>query len=237
MKDIERQARAESSALSHRIPWAEVALERGLPSGALVFVDQQWLEPSRLRSPYPVNPGWHTFLVESNGTVLGARRVFFEEGQSRVVPLGILESEDAGGALAGGDGDGAMRNESATGSAPGEVAPAPAERRRALTWHAESPAFDSQRPGNLRTASYVSFGVGLFGTALGTGLSTAYSNSNDRTQQGASMVSFVVGFGAFVTGGVLWLLYRDAEKASVNIANIQLEPRLSPSGAAIRGTF
>jgi hypothetical protein len=54
---------------------------------ALAAPRAQWLDPTRLRLPYPVNPGWHTFLVESNGEVLAARRVYFEEGQNRVVPL------------------------------------------------------------------------------------------------------------------------------------------------------
>jgi hypothetical protein len=236
MKDVERQARAESSVLSYRIPWAEVAFEQGLPTGALVFVDQQWLEPSRLRSPYPVNPGWHTFLVESNGTVLGARRVFFEEGQSRVVPLSVLESADTGGALA--PGGGALSAPSVNGSAPGEVAPAArSERRRALTWHAESPGLDGERPEHLLHASYVSLGVGLSATAIGTGLALAYSNTGDRVKLGGATASYAVGFGALVTGGIFWLLYRDAEKTSVNMANIQVEPRLYPSGAAVRGRF
>jgi hypothetical protein len=234
MRDVERQARAESSVLSHRIPWAEVVLERSLPKGALVFVDQQWLEPARLRSPYPVNPGWHTFLVESNGTVLGARRVFFEEGQSRVVPLNVPESSDTGGALAAG-GD-AISTHSAGGPNAAELAPTPStERRRALTWHSESPELDGERPKYLLRASYVTLGIGVLGTAVGTGLS--YSNNHDSGQAGASMLSFTVGAGALITSGVLWLLYRDAERNSVNIANVQVEPRLYPSGAAVRGTF
>jgi len=92
MRDVERQAKGESKALAGRIPWAEVTLGQALPLGSLVFVDQQWLEPTRLRSPYPVNPGWHTFLVESNGEVLAARRAFFEEGQTRLVPLLMLDA-------------------------------------------------------------------------------------------------------------------------------------------------
>jgi hypothetical protein len=233
MKDVERQARAESSALSHRIPWAEVALEQGLPTGALVFVDQQWLEPSRLRSPYPVNPGWHTFLVESNGSVLGARRVFFEEGQNRVVPLNVLENADSGGALPAG----AMSDNPARSAPDGVVPSARVERRRALAWHAESPALDGDRPGSLRQASYVSLGVGLCATGIGTGLALAYSNTGDPIKLVGATASYAIGFGGLVTGGIFWLLYRDAEKTSVNVGSVQIEPRLYPSGAAIRGTF
>lgn len=87
MKEVKQQAQAESAALALRIPWAQVTLSSDVPLGGLVYVDHQWLEPERLRLPYPVNPGWHTFLVESNGQVLAARRVHFEEAQSRLVPL------------------------------------------------------------------------------------------------------------------------------------------------------
>lgn len=228
MKDVERQARAESSELSHRIPWAEVTLDRALPAGSIVFVDQQWLEPSRLRSPYPVNPGWHTFLVESNGTVLGARRVFFEEGQSRAVPLNVLENTSLEN----------TSDDASSGPAPGDLtlAARPA-RGRALAWHAESPPLGGERPENLLRASYISLGVGLSATAIGTGLAIAYSNTGDATRLGGATASYAVGFGALVTGGVLWLLYRDAERTPVNIAKLQVEPRLYPSGATVRGAF
>jgi hypothetical protein len=91
MKDAKQQAQAESAAVALRIPWAQVTLASNVPLGGLVYVDQQWLQPERLRVPYPVNPGWHTFLVESNGVVLAARRVHFEEGQDRLVPLASFE--------------------------------------------------------------------------------------------------------------------------------------------------
>jgi hypothetical protein len=99
MKDVKKQAKAESAGLTGRIPWAQVSLDGSVPLGGLVYVDQQWLEPERLRIPYPVNPGWHTFLVESNGQVLAARRVHFEEGQSRVVPLSLLETTRSSSSL------------------------------------------------------------------------------------------------------------------------------------------
>jgi hypothetical protein len=99
---VKKQAQAESAALTGRIPWAQVALASNVPLGGLVYVDQQWLQPERLRLPYPVNPGWHTFLVESNGQVLAARRVHFEEGQSRRVPLSLSDVSAGPSAGAGG---------------------------------------------------------------------------------------------------------------------------------------
>ncbi|HTV24798.1 MAG TPA: hypothetical protein VMG12_39165, partial [Polyangiaceae bacterium] len=179
LRDVERQAKAESGALAARIPWAEVSLARALPIGALVFIDQQWLEPARLRSPYPVNPGWHTFLVESNGEVLAARRAFFEEGQTRLVPLTALHvSEgDANASLVAANVS-SVERASASGrpSVSRSVAPsrtlAPSPT---LSWRSD----DRQRPeadrgashdaAGLLRASYVTLGVGALGTLVGTG--------------------------------------------------------------------
>jgi hypothetical protein len=219
MKDVERQAKMESGALSRRIPWAEVSIGEDLPAGALVFVDQQWLEPARLRSPYPVNPGWHTFLVESNGEVLAARRTFFEEGQSRVIPLSSFsEQASPQAAGAGPKGDGTRH-------------------RHQLTWHGGGDPIDTDRQDQLRTASYVSLGVGVLGTVLGTGFAVDASGDSDRSGAGEAVASYAVGFGALVTGGVLWSLYRRAPKSSAGLAHVMLEPSVYPGGAAVRGTF
>jgi hypothetical protein len=56
-----------------------------------------------VRSPYPVNPGWHTVLVERYGEAHGARLVYVEEGDRRRVdlraatPNAVLLSSTAGG--------------------------------------------------------------------------------------------------------------------------------------------
>jgi hypothetical protein len=143
-----------------------------LPVGALVFVDQQWLEPSRLRSPYPVNPGWHTFLLESNGEVLAARRAFFEEGQTRLVPLTSHDAAPLRDAAA-------PLHEASVSAAPGEAAAAAGNTRatpgRALTWHpggVRRPDADRdahEESAGLLRASYVTLGVGALGTLVGTG--------------------------------------------------------------------
>lgn len=179
LRDVERQAKSESSALASRIPWAEVSLARALPIGALVFVDQQWLEPARLRSPYPVNPGWHTFLVESNGEVLAARRAFFEEGQTRLVPLTALhitEGDDDASVLAA---NGASALERPSGSSRAESRSLSPSRSltasQALSWHPDDrPRPDADRgvthdAAGLLRASYVTLGVGALGTLVGTG--------------------------------------------------------------------
>jgi hypothetical protein len=271
MREVERQAKLESSALAHRIPWAEVSFAASpgavLPVGALVFVDQQWLEPSRLRSPYPVNPGWHTFLLESNGEVLAARRAFFEEGQTRLVPL---TSHDAGAPL----------HEASVSAAPGEAAAAASNTRatpgRALTWHpggVRRPDADRdahEESAGLLRASYVTLGVGALGTLVGTGFLISALNMRTgldeydvncfdarcealaavdadraqrrwRAQTSAATASYAIGLAGLVAGGVLWLLHRDssARATTVNIADLSLElaPRFSPHGAMLRGTF
>lgn len=81
------QAEAEREALVSRIAWAQIDLGVEAASGDYVFVDQEWLEPARAQSPYALNPGWHTFLLESQGVVVAAHRVYFEQGQRRPVLL------------------------------------------------------------------------------------------------------------------------------------------------------
>lgn len=262
MREVERQAKLESSELASRIPWAEFSIVQALPVGALVFVDQQWLEPSRLRSPYPVDPGWHTFLVESNGEVLAARRAFFEEGQTRLVPLTFLDSEAS------------MPMASVT-AAP-VTDDARAERPRALTWRPDAVrrleadrGAEHDSAGLLR-ASYVTLGVGALGTLVGTGFLVSVLNMRTgigdygadcfdsrceaeaaveadrakrrwRAQAAAASASYAIGLAGLVTGGVLWLLHRDSSSraATVNIADLSLElaPHFSPHGAMLRGTF
>jgi hypothetical protein len=230
VKDVERQSRAESSQLAQRIPWAEVALGEGLPAGALVFVDQQWLEPARLRSPYPVNPGWHTFLVESNGQVLAARRTFFEEGQSRVVPLSSFSEAGAHAVPAGG----AVAMDGRMGAERAAAAPA---RQRSLTWRTEGPSVDTDRQSQLRTASYLSLGVGGIAAGVGTALALDAGGTGDYSGFAPAVASYALSFGALITGGVLWVLHRDASRASPSVGQVRLEPRIHPSGAAVRATF
>jgi hypothetical protein len=231
MKDIERQAKVESSALEKRIPWAEVALGDGLPAGALVFVDQQWLEPARLRSPYPVNPGWHTFLVESNGEVLAARRTFFEEGQSRLVPLSSFSERTASPIASSGG----------AGRYPADEHPSAyaAPRRRALTWRSESQPIDADRQDQLLEATYVSLGIGVLGASTGTGFALAARNGGEDTgaRASAATASFAIGFGALISGGVFWALHQREAARAPSVARIELEPSIYPSGAALRGTF
>jgi hypothetical protein len=233
MKEVVRRAKSESAALAHRIPWAEVALGQELAAGTFVWVDQQWLEPARLRSPYPVNPGWHTFLVELDGEVLAARRVFFEEGQSRLVPLTPFGERKARGA------------DAMDAAAPGDerTTEVASTRRRSLRWHAENPTVDTGRQDQLLRASYLSLGVGALGAAAGTGLALAAAQDNDAAgKSSAAVASYAVGFGALITGGVFWFLHRDAVRSAgvqspSNAARIALEPRVYPSGAVVRGTF
>ena len=262
MKDVERLARAEGAALSNRIPWANVALE-AVPVGALVYVDQQWLAPARLRLPYPVNPGWHTFLVESNGEVLAARRVYFEEGQSRVVPLSGWQAPSATTAPVAITPERPNGNSRARGAAaPASDAPPNAPER---TWHPAAAPVDVPSGNELLTTAYVGLGVGALGAVIGTGFALAAMDTRERvdnaapecgsnyacvidqrndaahrwqTQTRAATISYAVGIVGLLTGGTAWVLHRQAARpATLEVANVELEPSLAPAGAAVSGRF
>jgi len=263
MKDIAQKASLESAAIAERIPWAEVAIALPLPSGALVFVDQQWLEPTRMRSPYPVNPGWHTFLVESNGSILAARRVHFEEGQNRLVPLTPVS---AGSAPPPAEAAATLTRPRAPGAADASPVKA-AARSHELTWRTadsrldQAPSHQNQYAG-LRTAAYVSLGIGGISTLIGTGLAISALQARDRSdpapvpcfsggcsatsadegwqsQASAAALSYTVGLIGLVTGGVLWLAHREYTTAqpTLKIAQVELEPRVKANGAVLHGRF
>lgn len=52
-RDLRHKLEEESAAVARRIPWAEIEVGADIPRGAYVFVDDDWLPPARLRSPYP----------------------------------------------------------------------------------------------------------------------------------------------------------------------------------------
>jgi hypothetical protein len=279
MKDARLQAKAEAASLGSRIPWAEVRLASNAPLGALVFIDQQWLEPARLRSPYPVNPGWHTFMLESNGEVLAARRAYFEEGQSRLVPLtgfdaGALPAVASatppyttsrrGSAVASTSTSASASGTGAHGTVTGEVArAADVAEPRSLVWHAsDSRPLDAKPTDSLLTSAYVTLGVGGLATLIGTGYAIAAlrerssvdesypcfpgscsssSAAEESWRQKATIAgaSYGIGIIGLATGGILLLVHHEysAPKASIKVANIELEPKLEANGAALSGTF
>jgi hypothetical protein len=245
-----------------RIPWAQIELGGEAPPEAFVFVDQQWLPPARVQSPYPVNPGWHTFLLESRGEVYGARRVHFEEGQNRRVvlhgmPLHGAASHDAGLYDAG----------RAAPVSAGQAAATPLT----LSWApaADRPAIEDTRRSNLRTASYVSLGVGALGATVGTAYSiVAVQRRNELSDLGdnctgntcfapnsesaranylvdevrrttsVATLGFIVGGVGLVTGGVLFLLQREGEsKPDTNSAGLEIEPLIGVGSAGVAGRF
>lgn len=171
--EVRRQADAEAEALAKRIPWAQIDLGGDVPPGAYLFVDQQWLTPDRVQSPYPVNPGWHTFLLESDGEVHAARRVHFEEGQNRQVflrtplhPRWGASTEVAARA---------SMDQGASASAGARSQPSPsASSALEVSWsRGQSQAVEDRRVASLRLASYISLGVGVLGLGVGTGFTVA----------------------------------------------------------------
>ena len=260
MKDIAERASEEAAVIAARIPWADVVLGTPLPAGALVFVDQQWLEPARMRSPYPVNPGWHTFLIESNGSVLAARRVHFEEGQDRHVTL----APAANGAAASPVAARAPRGPEPQ-SPPRAVPPSASAEPTAptLTWHAPEDRVNRDQRSGLKTAAFVSLGIGGLGTLIGTGLAISALQGRERSdpppvpcfsgsscngtsategwqsQASGAALSYTVGLIGLVTGGILWLAHREytSSQPTLKIAQIEIEPRVKANGAVLHGRF
>jgi hypothetical protein len=257
--EVRREAEAEAEALAQRIPWAQIDLGGEVPPGAYLFVDQQWLTPARVQSPYPVNPGWHTFLLESDGEVHAARRIHFEEGQNRQVilrrPLGgaasVSPHHDASGAGV------------TTGAEPSARA---SSSELKLAWSKDEPRLlEDTRRANLRLASYISLGVGVVGLGVGTGFTIAAIDKrnelielNDtcqnRTCDGSGRaqalnaeighssaianLSFLVGGFALVTGGVLFLLqHGQSAKPATDVAGVELEPLVGLGAAGVSGRF
>lgn len=252
--EVRRQADAEAEALAQRIPWAQIDLGGEVPPGAYLFVDQQWLTPERVHSPYPVNPGWHTFLLESDGEVHAARRVHFEEGQNRQVilrqPLRHAPESSLGGDTAA---SGARASSS----------------ELKLSWSKEEPRLlEDTRRANLRLASYISLGVGVVGVAVGTGFTLAavdkrnelsgladqcsggtcvsFNSEPRRAQELAAesrhasaiaTLGFLVGTVGLVTGGVLYWLQREQGKLAADVAGVELEPLVGLGAAGVSGRF
>jgi hypothetical protein len=215
-------SQVEAAAVKERIPWAHVHLSADVPEEAAVFVDQDAVSQGRLRAPYPLNPGWHTFLVEYQGEVWAARRVYFQEGQQLPVLLlrapenPLIKSAAASRAV---DSSGL----------PGRVhGPGSGEQRGAAA--------------KLKTASYISFGVGALATGVGIGFAiravnrqshladaasdcvesvcsassvTVQRNARLREQYdaaaGVATGGFIAGAVGLATGGILLLLGHRAE--------------------------
>ena len=243
------QAEAETEALLSRIPWAQIDLGAQASHGDYVFVDQQWLVPGRVQSPYPVNPGWHTFLLESEGVVVAAQRVHFEEGQRRPVMLHRLQAINVA----------AVQPEGASTSSR-QVSWSPAARGRVVE--------DAGRD-NLRTATYLSLGVGALGIVVGTGFAivaldkhnqlvelgtdcrgaTCFASSSEferaqRLHEGLTLAndvataSFVVGGLGLAAGGVLYLLQlEDDPTPAVRGFGVEVEPLIGVGAAGVAGRF
>jgi hypothetical protein len=240
-RELLRKLDEGAAAAARRIPWAEIEVSADIPRGAYVFVDDDWLPPSRLRSPYPVNPGWHTFLLEVDGEVLAARRVYFEESQQRLVSL-VLEAEPKALALG------------REPWSPGSDQPAMRPRARSGVRYTEQ-----QR--DLRAASYFAFGAGALGMLMGTGFAIrsaglrsdlsqietpcsfggcGYADGADLRQQirasnQIANASFVLGGLSAVTGGVFFYLSTKDEPERTERASLQ--PMLGLGSAGVAGRF
>jgi hypothetical protein len=252
-QELRHLASREAALISRRIPWAQIVLAGDVPDGAFVFVDEHWLEPGRARSPYPVNPGWHTFLLEVRGQVLAAERLHFEEGQQRPVVLRFDQLRRLAS--------------SAAAPAPAIASMGPPSRRARPNWITPDQSEDDSRS-RLRVASYVSLGVG----AVGLGVATAFLVYADDKRREADQVgqrcgdarcvdgadgiharqlvndwrrgteiasmTAIVGAVGLVGGGILYLLGRDPEPRVVaQVAGVEVEPMLGLGSAGLAGRF
>lgn len=217
LRELQRQARVEANGIENRIPWAHVELTGAAPPGTFVYVDQTWLEPARLRSPYPVNPGWHTFLLESEGRVLAARRVHFSEGQTQHITLrGLAPSR--------------------TSSASGELESEPS---RSLAWsgaQGQAPVLEEE-PSPYRTATSASLVAGAAGLALGAtfGVAAAYDGDSEVAVKLAN-ASVALGGVGLLTAGVLHLIGRH-EAPAAQLGRVRVEARLGLGSAGVAGRF
>jgi hypothetical protein len=203
-----------------------------------VLVDDDWLPPARLRSPYPVNPGWHTFLLEVDGDVVAARRVYFEESQQRPVLL-------------------SLRTELSSSTASLDLWPSAAVETPTLV--SSPPGGLSERQRDMRVASYFAFGAGGLGLLMGAGFAIHGANlRNDLDQCGSracadefaeqdlghqihtstriANASLVLGGISAVTGGVLFLMStKDEPKGTERGGSV--EPLIGLGSAGVAGRF
>ena len=253
--EVRHLANVEGALVSRRIPWAQIVLAGDVPEGAFVFVDELWLEPGRARSPYPVNPGWHTFLIEVQGQVLAAERLHFEEGQQRPVVLRLDQ----------------LRRHAASPDTPAPalepVASSPPAAR--VGWSPPDRVASDDYRRRLRVASYVSLGVGAVGLGFTTGyLIYAQGKRNELNQVGQPCgdarclsdnadqnqarqliaeshrateiagVSALVGAAGLVGGGILFWLSGELErKPAAKVAGVELDPMLGLGSTGLAGRF
>lgn len=231
-------AEAEGADLGRNLPWAQLDFAIEPPRGSSVFIDGHWISPGRFEEAYPVNPGWHTFLLEVDGQVKAARRMYFEKGQKRTVHL-------ASGGLA----------EPAKGSlsTPANLLP------ESLPVSAPRPLdADSSGATPLRKTAYVSMAVSAVGAVAWTALAAytlrtksqldASCDDDNICTDGKAYDKFhralrhtntagTVTAVAAATAGALWFLSSHQENSDSNGQQASLTPYVGLGSAGVIGQF
>lgn len=252
-------AEAEGAALGRRLPWAKLDFGTSAPAGSSVFVDGHWVSPGRFEAPYPVNPGWHTFLLEVDGQVQAAQRMYFEEQQHRVVRLTHPSPKQSDGP--------ASAIFSSNSAAPSQLSGMGALGSQMLGNENNSVTQDGAGQSSWRTVSYLGLGVGAAAIAAGVGFAIDASLAHDRLlkkcvnvqndagcllraedsrlrsrfQRSAevSSAAFTAGVLSLVSGGVMWYLTRSDDEHTVarQASVLAVQPFVGLQSAGLVGQF
>ena len=236
-------AKQRALALDHRMPKLTLRLHPASPIGTVVERDGVPLGTPLLGSASPLVPGDHVVVVRAPGRLEVRTTIRLAEGDAREIEVA------AGAPLP----PGAAAVDAKVAAVPPATPPAAASAP--LAAKVEPRSVESAPPSPLRTAGFVSLGVGAVG--LGVGLisgfltmnakSTADQNcpatgcnqtgldaeSRGKTWSTASTAGFIVG-GVGLAAGAGLLLFTPAKKVTGALSAVPLT-----GGAALswRGSF
>ncbi|UQA55479.1 hypothetical protein [Polyangium aurulentum] len=230
-------ARAQKEALAAEVPELSLVLLPGAPRGTRVVRDGVELSAASLDIPLPVDPGEHVIATQVPGGPLHEERIRVSRGETTTVELWA-------------------------GPAPIARKPAPAVQKRVVSSPAPAPVKENRAW--MRTAAYISGGVGLAGLAVGASMGAVVWSMKPAIDEGcpnrqcetsaasetavraqgfahASEVGFAVAGAGAVGAGVFLLLANKKSdrigpaKPGVHAGSIEV----GPGGAAafVKGVF
>lgn len=241
-RDAQAAAEEERKQVEPHIGRLKVTVEGAEGAKDLaVAVNGQPFPVVMLGVPQPMDPGEHTVTATATGF----------KGAPTSVSL-----KDAGSAAV------VVRMEVDRSVPPPEATPAPVEARGVLSVPSGAPPSDSSGGSGLRVGSYVGFGVGAVGIALGTvfvlksssnrkdadaaaaecgtpcykddpaAIKVADLDDKARTAQTLGIVGYVVG-GLGVAAGVTLFVLSSNEKSDAAF----VAPYVGPGALGVRGAF
>jgi len=238
LSNAQEAARTELAALEPRLANVTIKLQGPGAADATVTMDGVKVPAALVGLARPVDPGQHQFQATGAGVQSAVASVSLNEGGASVV---TLELQPAAGVSA----------------APPSAAPTPVTAPNA----AAPPPAESAHGSGLRVGSYVAFGAGAVGLAVGTvfalSAKSKYDDANalcpsfpcdltraqsdHRTQLGKdgdsakslSLVGFIVGGVGVATGATLFVLSNHKTEA----ATVELRPWLGLGSLGVDGRF